>query len=123
MSQRPDLWVQKKCELCDIITTNQPEWDAHLKNNKHKKRVARARKRIEIDEFLKQRGLQQGSSREQKPQETSTVLDALSSTGEYLLEETPLLPDLLNSGVKRKDLRKNEALQKEALAGTAMIIQ
>jgi tRNA dimethylallyltransferase len=55
ISQRPDLWAQRTCGVCDVITTNEPEWERHLKSAKHKKKVAGAKKKKEIEEFLRKR--------------------------------------------------------------------
>lgn len=55
ISQRPDLWKQRTCTICEVTTTNDPEWGYHIKSNKHKKKLAGVAKRKEIDEFLKNR--------------------------------------------------------------------
>jgi tRNA dimethylallyltransferase len=71
MSQRPDLWIQRTCEFCNVITTNQPEWESHVGNSKHKKRVARAKKRIEIEAFLKERRRKEETLQEQEGDNTA----------------------------------------------------
>lgn len=55
ISQRPDLWMQRTCEICNVISTNEPEWETHMKSSKHKKRVASVQKKKEVDEFLRRR--------------------------------------------------------------------
>ncbi|KAA8896013.1 IPP transferase-domain-containing protein [Sphaerosporella brunnea] len=64
ISQRPDLWAQRTCEVCDVITTNEPEWERHLKSSKHKKKVAGTKKKEEIEKFLRKRGEAEASQKE-----------------------------------------------------------
>jgi hypothetical protein len=47
--------VQRTCETCNIISTNEPEWEKHMKSSKHKKRVASVQKMREVREFLRRR--------------------------------------------------------------------
>ena len=55
MGQRPDLWVQRRCEVCGVVATNVPEWEAHVGSSKHKKRIAGRKKKLEAEEFLRRR--------------------------------------------------------------------
>lgn len=58
ISKRRDLWGTRKCEVCDVVTTNQVEWEKHLSNNRHKKRVQGKKKMEEVREFLRKRELE-----------------------------------------------------------------
>jgi tRNA dimethylallyltransferase len=55
MGQRPDLWVQRRCEVCGVVTTNVPEWEKHVESSKHKKRITGRKKKLEVEEFLRRR--------------------------------------------------------------------
>ncbi|KAI5803162.1 IPP transferase-domain-containing protein [Geopyxis carbonaria] len=61
MSQRPELWVRRTCEVCDVLTLNDAEWETHMKSGKHKKRIQSAKKRKEVEEFLRRRKENEGN--------------------------------------------------------------
>jgi tRNA dimethylallyltransferase len=72
LSKRPDLWVQNTCETCGIVATNVIEWETHIKSSSHKRKVASARKRIEVMEFLRNRK-EQEQIKDSEPNDVVTV--------------------------------------------------
>lgn len=38
-----------------MIATNEPEWEYHVKSNRHKKKIASNKKKLEVEEFLRKR--------------------------------------------------------------------
>lgn len=136
MAQRPDLWVQQTCELCEVVTTNKPEWEAHIKNSRHKKRVAKAKKRVEVQAFLAERrrkeeernereGEAKGKEDELKEQEKELPDDkgaiVLDTDGQQeRLEETEAVEpvEAAERGTKRKDIRRSAAQEKDSQEDT-----
>ena len=55
ISQRPDLWVRRTCDTCNVVATSEHEWAYHMQSAKHKKKVAGAKKHKEVAEFLRKR--------------------------------------------------------------------
>ena len=68
--------MQSTCEICNVIATNEPEWEYHVKSNKHKKKLASVKKRKEVDEFLRLRREKQALAEtlETPPEEPSEQL-------------------------------------------------
>ncbi|TGZ84814.1 tRNA isopentenyltransferase [Ascodesmis nigricans] len=73
ISKRRDLWGVRKCDVCDVVTTNQVEWEKHVANNRHKKRVQGKKKMEEVREFLRKRELEL----ERKRSEAETAIDVV----------------------------------------------
>jgi tRNA dimethylallyltransferase len=40
MTQRPDLWVKKTCEACDVTAATFSSWETHIKSRGHRKRTS-----------------------------------------------------------------------------------
>lgn len=55
LADRPDLWVQRTCELCGVICTNIDEWQIHKMSQRHKKTVSREKRRPEVEMFIRMR--------------------------------------------------------------------
>lgn len=55
LADRPDLWVQRVCELCGVTCTNDAEWRIHEKSQRHKKTVSREKRRPEVEAFIRRR--------------------------------------------------------------------
>lgn len=77
ISKRRDLWGTRKCELCNVVTANQVEWEKHLSNSKHKKRVQGKKKMEEVREFLRLRELE----KTKKESELTVAQSDETSTG------------------------------------------
>ncbi|KAI9667246.1 MAG: hypothetical protein M1821_000059 [Bathelium mastoideum] len=49
MSDRPDLWQRQTCEICNVTSVRQRDWDLHLKSRGHRKAAKNARLRLVQD--------------------------------------------------------------------------
>lgn len=55
LSQNPDQWVKNHCESCGTTTIGSFQWEKHIRSSRHKKVVAKLKKREEVRIFLEKR--------------------------------------------------------------------
>ncbi|KAL0637855.1 tRNA dimethylallyltransferase, mitochondrial [Maublancomyces gigas] len=75
LADRPDLWIQRTCELCGVICTNADEWRIHAMSQRHKKTVSREKRRPEVDMFIKMRKDREEDERRRVVGELVNVLE------------------------------------------------
>lgn len=46
LAERPDLWIRKVCEICDMTVVTQEQWDSHLKSRGHRSATKKKQKRM-----------------------------------------------------------------------------
>jgi tRNA dimethylallyltransferase len=51
-ASRPDLWVQKTCELCGIVCINEYQWGIHEKSARHRRMVKKEKRSPEIEMYI-----------------------------------------------------------------------
>ena len=52
MSDRPDLWQRKTCDVCNVISVTESDWNLHVKSKGHRKAVKNSRMQTETNPTL-----------------------------------------------------------------------
>ena len=53
LGQRPDVWVRKTCEPCEMTAVTEAQWETHIKGKKHKAKL-RAKNKAEREDHSEQ---------------------------------------------------------------------
>lgn len=80
LANRPDLWVQRTCELCGVICTNVDEWQIHKMSQRHKKTVSREKRRPEVEMFIRMRKDKEEEERRRVLGELVGVLEGVAAS-------------------------------------------
>lgn len=78
LADRPDLWVQRTCDLCGVICTNSDEWQIHNKSQRHRKTASREKRRPEVEMFIRMRKDKEEEARRRVVGELVNVLEGLT---------------------------------------------
>ncbi|KAF8248801.1 tRNA isopentenyltransferase [Wilcoxina mikolae CBS 423.85] len=119
ISQRPDLWGRRTCEACNVICTSVPEWEAHQKSAKHKKRIgSRTKKFKELKELKNRRTKEQESFDALKQVEKAKLESAaaLQQVENAKLELVALLEQVQKAKQEAALLQGESAKQESAVA-------